>query len=480
MSRSWRGQAALAGLTLGLAGSASAQAYQPPADSLVQAKLEAWQDMKFGLLLHWGTYSQWGVVESWSICSEPWISRGGADYTQYVEDYEALATTFNPTRFDPGRWAGAASDAGIRYMVFTTKHHDGFNMFDTGMSDYGIAGPDSPFRDDPRSNVTRVLFDAFREEELAVGAYFSKPDWHHDDYWAHEWATPDRNNNYDLRRFPERWQRFKDFTFGQIEELMTGYGPVDILWLDGGWVRPDSTINEEVISWGYDIPDWEQDIGMPRIVEMARANQPGLIVVDRTVHGPYEDYRTPEQRVPDHVITDYPWESNMSMSQSWSFSRNPRYKSARQLIHTLVDVVSKGGNFLLGIGPGPDGTWDAEAYERLEEIGDWLRPNAEAIYGTRPVTPFSDGPVRFTRSRKSGAVYATYLVAEGDEAPPDTLRLVGIIPAEGAVVSLLATGEVLSWIPAGTGMLVQIPAHPGARTLNPYAWTLKISAIREY
>lgn len=458
---------------------AVAQPYTWPSDPLVRAKLETWQDQKFGLLLHWGTYSQWGTIESWSICSEPWISRGGADYEQYKRDYEALATTFNPVAFDPAKWASAAADAGIRYMVFTTKHHDGFNMFATGQSSYGIAGPASPFRNDPRADVTKVLFDAFRAEGLSVGAYFSKPDWNHDDYWAPEWATPDRNNNYDIRRFPERWQRFRDFTYNQIEELMTGYGPVDILWLDGGWVRPDSTINEEVISWGYDIPKWEQDIDMPRIAAMARRHQPGLLVVDRTVHGPYEDYRTPEQRVPSAAITDYPWESNMSMSGSWAYERNPNYKPARTLVHTLVDVVAKGGNYLVGIGPGPDGTWDATAYNRLKEIGAWLRVNGEAIYGTRPIAPYVEGKLRFTRSRETGAVYAIWLADEGEIAPPAVLQLDRIVPAPGATVTLVETGQKLEWEAVSTGAVVRIPRRAAARVGASFAWTVKIDRVAD-
>lgn len=453
-----------------------AQAYEWPEDVRVQNKLDAWQDQKFGLLIHWGTYSQWGIVESWSICSEPWINRNGADYVDYVRDYENLATTFDPVDFDPDRWAQAAGKAGMKYMVFTTKHHDGYSMYDTRQTDYRITGPMSPFRDDPRADITKEVFEAFRAEGFSVGVYFSKPDWHHDDYWAHEWATPDRNNNYDIRRFPERWQRFRDFTFNQIEELMTGYGPVDILWLDGGWVRPDSTINEEVHSWGYRIPDWEQDIDMPRIAEMSRRHQPGLLIVDRTVHGPYENYRTPEQRVPDEALS-YPWETNLSMSQSWSYNRNPKYKSTNRLIHTLVDVVSKGGNFLLGVGPGPDGTLDIEAYQRLEEIGSWMDVNGEAIYATRAIEPFREGSIRYTRSRETGAVYAIYLADEAESVPPPTFRLDTIQPAAGSRVTLLETGDELPWVPSGTGAVITLPSKVSKRMVGRHAWVVKMDAI---
>jgi alpha-L-fucosidase len=145
--------------------------YEGPQDPLVREKLAWWQDLKFGLMMHWGPYSQWGVVESWSICSEdePWCKRPTNDYGQYVKDYENLQTTFNPVDFDPARWADAAAYAGMRYVVFTTKHHDGFSMFDTRQTDYRITGEKTPFSSHPRANVTREIFDAFRARDFGVG-----------------------------------------------------------------------------------------------------------------------------------------------------------------------------------------------------------------------------------------------------------------------------------------------------------------------
>ncbi|CAN5498991.1 hypothetical protein BH10ACI2_BH10ACI2_21560 [soil metagenome] len=280
--------------------------YVPEKDPLVLKKLDHWQDMKFGFLMHWGTYSQWGIVESWSICSEDvdWCRRPkGISYVDYVKKYEDLPKTFNPVGFDPNKWAAAAKDAGMKYVVFTTKHHDGFNMFDTKYSDYKITAPDVPFHTNPKANITKEVFNSFRREGFGIGAYFSKPDWHSDDYWAPEWATPDRNNNYDTAKYPERWQRFKDFTYNQLNELTTDYGPVDILWLDGGWVKYRKPPFDATVGSGR-VP-WQQDIDMPRIAAMARKNQPGIMIVDRDVHGPFENYRTPEQTVPDKPLS-YP------------------------------------------------------------------------------------------------------------------------------------------------------------------------------
>ena len=183
--------------------------YIPPTDPAVAEKLAQWQDLKFGLLMHWGTYSQWGVVESWSICPEDegWCRRDtahGATYTDYVRNYEALQTTFDPVKFDPAKWASAAKGAGMKYMVFTTKHHDGFCMWDTKTTDYKITSPKTPFHVNPRANVTKEIFNAFRAEGLWTGAYFSKPDWHSDDYWWRNFPPKDRSVNYLPAKYPER------------------------------------------------------------------------------------------------------------------------------------------------------------------------------------------------------------------------------------------------------------------------------------
>jgi alpha-L-fucosidase len=288
-----------------------------------------------------------------------------------------LQTTFSPVKFDPSKWAKAAKDAGMKYMVFTTKHHDGFCMFDTKTTDYSITSPNCPFHDDPRANVTNEIFTAFRKEGLWTGAYFSKPDWHSDDYWWRNFPPKDRSVNYLPTKYPERWKAFQDHTYSQIEELMSEYGKVDILWLDGGWVRPFSSIDTSV-SWQKAITI-EQDIDMPRIAAMARKHQPGLLVVDRTVGGEYENYITPEGHVPD-TDPGVPWETCMPMGTSWSWVPNEQYKSTDEIIRMLVSVVSRGGSLLLNVAPGPDGQLDSMAYVRLKEVGEWLKVNGETIY----------------------------------------------------------------------------------------------------
>src|SRR6218665_66367 len=238
-------------------------AYVPPKDPALLRKLDAWGDRKFGLMMHWGPYSRWGAVESWSICPEPWIDRHGPyaeNYYGYKRAYEELRRGFNPVKFDPAKWARAAKEAGMGYFVFTTKHHDGFCLFDTKTTDYRITDPGTAFSKSPKANVTKEIFDAFRTEGFMIGAYFSKPDWHSENYWWSYYPPKDRNVNYDPKKFPERWSAFCDFTRTQIGELMSDYGRVDILWLDGGWVRPKATI-DPAVDWQKNIP-YDQDLGM--------------------------------------------------------------------------------------------------------------------------------------------------------------------------------------------------------------------------
>ena len=398
---------------------------QPEDDPIILNRVAEWQDLKFGFMAHWGIYSQWGVVESWSICSEPWIDRMGRPYDEYKREYQALNTTFNPKKFNPSRWAKAAASAGMKYMVFTTKHHDGFCLFGTEETTYSSVHSSCPFFRNKYSDITKALVDAFREKGLWIGLYFSKPDWHCPDYWAPEWATPDRNVNYDISQNPNRWKQYCDFTYNQIRELTHNYGDIDILWLDGGWIRPAWSVNDETRPW-LGCSGQIQDINMPRIVKMARQDNPDLIIVDRSVGGRYENYRTPEQTVPDQPLLDYPWETCMSMGDSWSYVDSDNYKPTHQLIHTLVDVVAKGGNFLLNVGPDANGEIPEPCLQRMEEIGAWLNENGEAIYGTRPLAPYVNGRVRYTQSKDGHHRYIIYLLEEG-ENPPSRIEVDGIV-----------------------------------------------------
>ena len=409
---------------------------RPETDELILERLDEWQDLKFGFMVHWGMYAQWGVVESWSICSEPWIDRGGADYMDYVQRYRKLNTTFNPTRFNAVRWARNAKDAGMKYVVFTTKHHDGFCMFDTKQTNYSITDKSCPYSRHADCDVTAEIVEAFRAKGFWTGLYFSKPDWHCPDYWAPEWATPDRNVNYDPQDYPDRWQKYCDFTYNQIYELTHNYGAIDILWFDGGWVRPAWSVDAETREW-LGCKGYIQDIDMPRVAAMAREKIPDLLIVDRSVHGKYENYRTPEQQVPDGPLP-YPWETCMSMGDSWSYVPNDNYKTPNMLIHTLVDVVAKGGNFLLNVGPDAKGLLPEQAVDNMKEMGAWLKVNGKAIYATRSATPCMYQDWRFTQSKDGNQIYAIRLIDE-DESIPEVFTLPRLF-AEPNKVSLLCRG----------------------------------------
>jgi alpha-L-fucosidase len=476
-----------------IAGSVNAQAvhdhnqtYYPTEDSQVLEKLEDWQDLKFGMLMHWGAYSQWGIVESWSLCPEDygWCARKSGsspgDYFGYKKEYENLITTFNPVDFDPEKWATAAKNAGMKYVVFTTKHHDGFCMFDTKQTEYKVTGKESPFRTHEKANIAKEIFDAFRTQGMWAGAYFSKPDWHSEYYWDPYFPPQDRNVNYNPDDYPERWEKFVQFTHKQIMELMTDYGKIDILWLDGGWVAKQDT--EEMRNFyqaSYENSSSgflkhrivNQDIRMDELARKAREKQPGLIVVDRAVPGKNQNYLTPENRVPEAALP-FPWESCIIAGGGWSWVPEAKYKNGREAIHMLVDIVAKGGNLLLNIAPGPDGKWHDEAYVLLKEIGDWMDVNSDAIYGTRALAPYKDGKVCLTR-KQDGIVYAIYLPDENETALPSKVWLNSIQANRGSDVELLGYGKV-KWEKTGNGMLIHVPKKAISNPPCKEAWAFKI------
>ncbi len=428
--------------------------YEWPSDPQVKQKLDQWQDQKFGMIIHWGLYAVPGIIESWELCSEVWIERDSTmSYDDYKKWYWGQRDKFNPVKFNPDQWAAAAKSAGMRYLVFTTKHHDGFCMFDTKQTDFKISN--GPFASNPKADVAKYVFEAFRKQNFMIGAYFSKPDWHSEYYWWPKYATADRNNNYDIRKHPWRWNQFKNYTHSQIGELMHNYGKIDILWLDGGWVRPLETVNDEVRAWGAAIPAWSQDIDMPRIAAMGRQAQPGLLVVDRTVHGPYENYQTPEQRIPDHKI-DNPWESCMTLGGAWGYVPNDKFKSPTQVVHSLIEIVAKGGSLLLGVGPQPDGLISPEVVQRLEGIGQWLGKNGQAIYGTRTTEKYKVGNIYFTQSKNGQTRYALVPLPE-NQALPASVEWSGNAPKKGAAMTLLLNGTKLKWTRHGDKITVTIP-----------------------
>ena len=457
-------------------------AYYPVKDAQVKKKLEQWQDIKFGLMMHWGTYSQWGVVESWSLCPEDegWCVRRDKDYFRYKKDYENLQTTFNPVDFNPDKWAKVAKDAGMRYVVFTTKHHDGFCMFDTKLTDYKITSEKTPYHTNKRANITKEIFKAFRAQDFMIGAYFSKPDWNVPSYWWPNFPPRDRNVNYDVKKYPQKWEEFVQFTHGQIDELMSDYGKIDILWFDGGWVCKMTP--EEVMSYkmkpGNKQPSLQnQDIRMDEIARNARKKQPGLIVVDRAVEGPNQNYMTPENKVPDSYVP-VPWESNIISGGGYSYVPGAKYKSSHNVIQMLVDIVAKGGNLVLNIAPSPKGDFDPAAYDMLKGVARWMKVNSEAIYDTRPVAPYREGNMAYTRNRFTGAVYATYLTDDAKDKLPSAVMLDNVSPANNATVKILGHNQKLEWRSVGKGCIVEMPQKLIKSLKGSSGYVFKVSATK--
>lgn len=429
--------------------------YEWPTDPLVLKKLDQWQDLKFGVLFHWGLYAVPGIVESWALCSEDWITRYGHENYQEFKDWywNGLSKKFAPGKFAPEKWAALMKQAGMKYMIFTTKHHDGFCMFDSKYSDYTVAK--IGMKGQPKADLARYVFDAFRDQGFMIGAYFSKPDWHSQDYWWDYYATPDRNVNYSIKQFPERWERYRQFVHNQIGELMGDYGRMDILWLDGGWVCKQNN----------------QDIDMDGVASESRAKQPGLLVVDRTIHGKYENYQTPEQKIPDHQLA-YPWESCISLTHAWGWDPKPNYKSPTQVIGMLMEIVAKGGNMVLGVGPTADGEIQPESVERLEQIGRWMAKNGKAIYNTRITPVYHDGDTWFVADKNGSTLYALYALPEGKTVPA-TLTWKGNVPAKGTAVRLVATGEKAKWTAKGDEVTVTLPKKT-AGSSEPIALQLEV------
>ena len=354
--------------------------------------LKKWQSLKFGLFLHWGAYSQIGFDASWSLNWETVCQFGNpalcapkncsacthADMTSFREMYWGLSKTFNPTKFDPSGWAAAAKAAGMKYFVMTTKHHDGFAMYNTsahgapGQPVYGVTGPDCPVQRDLFGEVVAAM----RGEGMFVGAYFSKADWHSHSFWDESLGFPTtRNTNYDISKDPAKWQDFVDFDKTQFDEIQTQYQP-DMYWLDAGWVGQGAQY--------LPLAEWAKE---------HRKINPGQLWVNRD-GGVVEDYLTPENPPPASLtktglgLFPKPWEVCMTLGLKWAYNPHDIYKTTQTVIQTLVSVVATGGSLLLDVGPMPTGELPPVALERLAETGKWMDVNAEAIHDTVPQHPF--------------------------------------------------------------------------------------------
>ncbi len=346
--------------------------------------MQWWKDAKFGLFIHWGPVSLKGTEIGWSRGGER-RGRGGTGAIP-VEVYDNLYREFNPVKFDAKEWVEVAKAAGMKYLVFTSKHHDGFSMFDSNVTGYRITSPESPFRRD----VAAELANACHEGGIRLGFYYSPVDWYHTDY---------RTENHSA---------YIKFMHDQVRELCSNYGQLNILWFDGLQIHPMSGSGGEN---HYD-PAWAKDWDSHALFRMIRKLQPHIIINNRC--GLEGDFDTPEQHV-GFYQTDRTWESCITICRQWAWKPNDEMKSLRECIRTLVICAGGDGNLLLNVGPMPSGEIEPRQVERLREIGDWLKVNGESIYGTRggPVAPQSWG----VTTQKDKTVYV-HVLSENDAVIP--------------------------------------------------------------
>jgi len=416
-----------------------AQAPAPETPAQRDARMAWWRDAQFGMFIHWGAYAvPAGTHKGERVAGiGEWImSRAHIP----IPEYEEYVHRFNPTRFDADEWVRIAKDAGMKYIIITSKHHDGFALFDSKVSSYDIMDA-TPYKRD----AIKALSEAAHRAGLKFGVYYSIMDWHHPDaqgpnypdYNSRTWSNPN------FGRYVETYMK------PQLKELLTQYPYIDVLWFDGEWIA-----------------DWSDERGRD-LYSYVRTIRPSLIVNNRVGHTRQGlsglnseghvglgDFGTPEQRVPPEGLPGVDWETCMTMNDTWGFkSYDDDWKDSRTLVRTLIDVASKGGNFLLNVGPTADGLIPAPIVSRLSEMGDWMKLNGEAIYGTT-VSP-SGMPAWGRYTAKPGKVYALVF-----DWPKDGKLTLAGMKEKPLRARLLADGRPLTVERSDSGFVVQLPAVP--------------------
>ena len=383
-------------------------------------KTEVFRDAGLGLFIHWGPNSQVGTEISWPLYNAS---------EDYIKKYYALAETFNPTAFDPAEWARLAKLAGMEYVVFTAKHHDGFCMFDTELSDFKITR--MPYGRD----IAGMVAEAFRKEGFLVGFYYSPGD------FRYQWETGKRFGHiYEAdfespALFGPKKKSFVDYERGQIEELLTRYGDVFMLWFDGKC--------EPLKKHAWRV---RQDVFIGR-----------------------GEIPTPEQEIPGQAA-DHAWESCLTTSYQWSYLPGAEVRPSGEIIENLIHIRARGGNMLLNIGPRPDGRIAPGDEDLLRDLGLWMMLYGEAVRGVRPWVVTNEGDVWFTRKRAEGTVYAL----AGLEQNARSFVLKSVLASPETKVTLLGQEGDCAWEQTSAGLkitvtrkqtvrLVKAPRSPGEK-----------------
>jgi alpha-L-fucosidase len=399
--------------------------YQPSAANL--AARDWFQNARFGMFIHWGVYSMLGDGE--------WVMN---NRRIPIADYEKLPAFFNPISFDAAEWVSLAKAAGMKYITITSKHHDGFAMFDSKVSDYNIVAR-TPYKKDPM----KALAEECRKQGLKLFFYYSQLDWHNPDYYPRGGTGRDAG-----RPDSGSWPRYLDYMDAQLRELLTGYGDIGGIWFDGWWDKPDA--------------DWQ----LGRTYSLIHGLQSQALIGSNHHRrpNPGEDFQMFEKDLPggrsqsfnsDSEIGDLPLETCETMNGAWGFNiTDRRYKSTRDLIRYLVRAAGANANFLLNVGPMPDGRIQPEFVTRLREVGAWTSKYGDSIYGTRggPVAPHPWG----VTTRKGNLVYVHVLDAT------DPSLLLPPLPSAVQSAKLLDGGRPIAFKNADFGVVLTLPT-----TLDP-------------
>jgi len=329
-------------------------------DEQKKERLAWWTHDRFGMFIHWGLYSLPARHE--------WVKNRER---MTDEQYQKYFEIFNPDLYNPQEWAKKAKAAGMKYAVITSKHHEGFCLFDSKYTDYKATN--TPIKRD----LIKEFVEAFRAEGLKVGFYYSLIDWHHPDFTVDR-NHPQRANSkeeYDRLNKGKDFSKYREYLHNQVRELLTNYGKIDIIWYD--------------FSYPGEFGKGHEDWGSKELLAMTRKLQPGIIVDDRLDLGEYEDgqdFTSPEQyketKWPEKFGKKFPWETCQTFSGSWGYHRDETsWKDTKQLLVLLIETVSKGGNLLLNVGPTARGDFDYRADNALENMGKWMSHNSASIYG---------------------------------------------------------------------------------------------------